>query len=605
MGQKNGRAARPPPPAPRRQPLNLPKPTTRTARDRKASYYPALAEDQSALPMRHRNPLTDAASAGDLDSVLSILVMRDFDVNILSEAGETALHLATRRQDSHMIEALLARGAAPNALDGNGFTPLHHLVCNADTIVTPWSTGRPVGTTTEIILMLVRYGADVNATSFDGVSVLHEALRNKKLVEANVLMQKGAHFESMSSSGDTPLHEACRCNDTILVDSIIKSKFYTLQIPKQYWVHWGIPLSGGGGEQLRRSQSMELTHPTPVLDYVTHLRRGPPIKRQGPPPTLCTAVPLYFLRAELVVSLVDRTNDRSYEKILRQMGVLPPQHQQLQLVTAAATASQRAKFITALVPTPGAGAGATPPRGGSAPLRASLRAGATSLISPPAAFGQLPTAAPPVGQAVLTARRSQTAQQHHTTSSPRSIDFDMLMTLFDHNNEYSNTSASLGLDSRSRDTPRDTSYEDEKGTTSTATSTATPTTRLAPSVVHIQSSSSTSPPPPSASSVGGPSSSRRGRADVLSDGTRDGDGGDDGPNDEDDESDDGMRVRAPRYVMPSYGRLKRGIGCSLDLAGKDGKTPLGCCDGWQGDKKLILMLLVARTTMLLTDEILL
>jgi ankyrin repeat protein len=489
-----GQAQVPPRPVPRPA-LHLPKPHTRTTSDRQASYYPASSEAQQGLPLRHRNPLTDAASTGDFESLMSMLLMRDFDVNALSEAGETALHIATRRQDADMIEALLARGAAPNALDSNGFTPLHHVVCNGES-VTPGLTGRPVGKSTEIIGMLVSYGADVNATSFDGVSVIHEALRNKRTVEVTFLLSKGVHFESVSVSGDTPLHEACRLNDLFLADAIVKSKLYSLVVPKCSTANLvpgcSIPSKFTLSESvpIKSLENIWISNPVPVFDYISLWRRTPAARRaaaglQAAPLAACATTTLYLLYYDAVASA---------DQELRKKEALIESLEQKNRST------KSSKLIAALSQV--------------RPL----------VIRPP------PNASSLLPFYVSPAKRSSAPRW---PASPAGLEKakKVLLAVFD---------------LRSTETsPGDSDEDDETEGTVEA---------------------------------GEPISVSRSEG----------------------------QPQAPRHVLPDYGQLgKQSRANPLDLVGRDGKTPLGCCSGWVDDRKLIMTLLAARASFLLDDEILL
>src|SRR5262245_34296712 len=71
-----------------------------------------------------RAPLADAAQAGDVNAVRSLL-KQAADVNAAQGDGMTALHWAARRGEVDLVRALLTAGAKPNPVTRiNAHTPL-------------------------------------------------------------------------------------------------------------------------------------------------------------------------------------------------------------------------------------------------------------------------------------------------------------------------------------------------------------------------------------------------------------------------------------------------------------------------------------------------
>ncbi len=69
------------------------------------------------------------------------MVVREFldkgiPVNSADDRKRTALHFASTRRDSDMVQLLLSYSANPNVRDSNGNTPLHLAACtnNTDTV---------------------------------------------------------------------------------------------------------------------------------------------------------------------------------------------------------------------------------------------------------------------------------------------------------------------------------------------------------------------------------------------------------------------------------------------------------------------------------------
>ena len=77
-------------------------------------------------------PLLNAAGEGDLKAVRELLLNPETDVNVRSESGETALHVAGIKCAKGVARALLDAGADVNAQTHEGtamsMTPLHWYV---------------------------------------------------------------------------------------------------------------------------------------------------------------------------------------------------------------------------------------------------------------------------------------------------------------------------------------------------------------------------------------------------------------------------------------------------------------------------------------------
>ena len=101
--------------------------------------------------------------------------------------------------------ALLAKGAAIDAKDGDGWTPLHRAASQADHAATTLATD------------LIRAGADCEATNGTGSTPLHvAAFKGNAGAVAALLGLGGARPNAVNATGWTPLHLAahsgsCAC----------------------------------------------------------------------------------------------------------------------------------------------------------------------------------------------------------------------------------------------------------------------------------------------------------------------------------------------------------------------------------------------------------
>jgi ankyrin repeat protein len=155
---------------------------------------------------RFGSPLHAAASAGGRvpigegkalvtgsGELVKLLLAKGADPNARNGQGETPLlKAAASGRNTEVIGLLLAAGADPNALDARRQTPLHWAaVYNA-----------------QALPLLLKAGAMPNAANDDGDTPLHHAPTSRDVASAMALVAAGANVNARNKAGQTPLHRA-------------------------------------------------------------------------------------------------------------------------------------------------------------------------------------------------------------------------------------------------------------------------------------------------------------------------------------------------------------------------------------------------------------
>jgi ankyrin repeat protein len=150
----------------------------------------------------------DAAAAGDLNKVQSIITADPCSIESKDENGSTPLHIACIRNQVAVANFLIDQGANVNARNKWGQTPLH------------WANG-VFGQDYDLIKRLIAKGADVNAQGNRGESVLQWAAGQGNLKVAELLINSGADLNAYDKNFGTILHNIISLNNIEMAKLLI------------------------------------------------------------------------------------------------------------------------------------------------------------------------------------------------------------------------------------------------------------------------------------------------------------------------------------------------------------------------------------------------
>lgn len=174
---------------------------------------------------------------GRTQKAIELIQNDQVDINLQNSSGDTPLHLATSKNNTKIIDALLHRGnIAINVQNKLGNT-LHVAALNSykDNVTkllleagankkiknnegaAPFEIADKSGLTD--VADLLRFGIDEN-----GNSALHIAIWNKNTERAiQIIQEKETNIDLQNKFGDTPLHMAVSKNNRKLVEEILRA----------------------------------------------------------------------------------------------------------------------------------------------------------------------------------------------------------------------------------------------------------------------------------------------------------------------------------------------------------------------------------------------
>jgi hemoglobin len=139
-------------------------------------------------------------------------VERDASLATRRFGGRTLLHYAAGAGCREVAASVIRHGIAPDIPDSGGHTPLYRVANECASETGP-----------EVVLTLVRAGADVNARNgVTRATALHMAARRGYAEIARALLDCGAAIEARDKKGDTPLQRAINCRKDAVVQLLVE-----------------------------------------------------------------------------------------------------------------------------------------------------------------------------------------------------------------------------------------------------------------------------------------------------------------------------------------------------------------------------------------------
>ncbi|MEN8166479.1 MAG: ankyrin repeat domain-containing protein [Pseudomonadota bacterium] len=163
-----------------------------------------------------------AVHIGDIDQIERNLFW-DAKVNQPGPDGLTALHVAAKKGDLVVVKMLLKHGADIDASDRDGYSPLQTALLARNSLVAGYLVKQNARLDANAILreavrlgqadrdvidFLAKQGAELDSPDEQGNTPLHIAILNGHRVNAKYLVEKGADIDLADRSGRTPLELA-------------------------------------------------------------------------------------------------------------------------------------------------------------------------------------------------------------------------------------------------------------------------------------------------------------------------------------------------------------------------------------------------------------
>jgi len=130
--------------------------------------------------------------------IVDLLLKSGADINAKDKRSLTPLFVASVFGNEDIMKLLLENNADPNARDNEKETPIFYAIFRSTKLKNA----------KEVVKILLRYGADVNAVNKNGRTLLHLAVSYADLDLIKLLVENGANINTKDNNGRTVLYDA-------------------------------------------------------------------------------------------------------------------------------------------------------------------------------------------------------------------------------------------------------------------------------------------------------------------------------------------------------------------------------------------------------------
>lgn len=159
-----------------------------------------------------------AALTGNLDVLQELVTKARIPIDCRDKENSTALLLTCARGHYSCAEYLLANGADPNARRITGASPLYFAASYHHTRI--------------VELLLKKYNAFVDLSTFDGSAPLHVACERGFTDVVQLLLQANANLNTKMNDGTTPIMLACQNGHLSIVQMLVSAGSCDLTIQR-------------------------------------------------------------------------------------------------------------------------------------------------------------------------------------------------------------------------------------------------------------------------------------------------------------------------------------------------------------------------------------
>ncbi|PQE22096.1 Ankyrin repeat-containing domain protein [Rutstroemia sp. NJR-2017a BVV2] len=164
--------------------------------------------DVNAVDKRGWTPLMRAAYWKGVDAV-KVLLKYQANLDLQTDDGKTALHVATNKENSTIVELLLKAHAPINKQDSGGDTALHYAARSG---------------ASSVAKILLDHGPDINVKNNDGATILHFGATSGHSDVFDIILSdlsKDVDFDTQDNNGRTPLHYAAKSGSKYAVENLL------------------------------------------------------------------------------------------------------------------------------------------------------------------------------------------------------------------------------------------------------------------------------------------------------------------------------------------------------------------------------------------------